>query len=103
MTDNTLLLAHLSLCVPLEVVGLQRHGGPDDWQIERARERLRLNQEEGISEAVMFSFESKGATQRATTRLVEALAVLAFQPGGVRFLGLHFDATRHGWMKEVSS
>ena len=100
MMDQTLLKSHLSLCVPLEIDNLKRQGGPTEWQIEQVQERNAEFHRPDVSEGIFFRLPE---TRRAITMLIEMLAVLAFQPGGVKFAGLHFDACRHGWMKEVSA
>ena len=100
MFDQTLLKCHLSLCVPLEIDHLKRHGGVTEWHIEQAQSAMSQTREDNISESVLFRMDGTG---RAVARLSECLAILSFQPGGVEFAGLHFDACRHGWMKEASA
>ena len=41
---------------------------------------------------VLFRPGKPGQTARAFNALAEGLAALSFQPGGVRFLGMHFEA-----------
>ena len=101
MLDPTLLQSHLSLCVPLEIDHLKRHGGVTDWHISEAQRRAReLRVMPEGHESLMFRLPP---TREAIVVLVECLAVMAFLPGGVKFAGMHFDACRHGWMKEVSA
>ncbi len=38
-------------------------------------------------------YRSPGRTAKAVNALVEALATMAFCPGGVRFMGLHFEVS----------
>jgi len=40
---------------------------------------------------IMFKGKKKGETANAFNALAEALAILSFQPGGVKFMGLHFE------------
>ena len=84
---RTLLRCHLAVTVPLCIADLQRQGGPDDWQRDRIR-GWGMDFDEHL-----FFHDHQTAPQAA--RVAEALAVLAFQPGGVTLphLGLHFEAT----------
>lgn len=85
---------HLSAFVPVEIRELQKQGGPSEVLLELARERMQPFREEGAGHAVAFL--DKGQTRKEMALLTECLAVLAFVPGGVKFAGLHFDATQGG-------
>lgn len=91
-----LLKLHLEACVPLVISGLSRTGGPTEWQQEQVIQewvRVRNSSDDGMdgTESLYLS-EKKGATALQTGRLVDALAIMAFVPGGVSFAGLHFEA-----------
>ena len=79
----------IEAAVLLEIMELQRHGGPDPWQVEEAQRRLRAIRESNESEAMLFASNATPSVFRATA---EALAVLVFCPGGVVFCGRRFEA-----------
>lgn len=89
--DDTLLKMHLAAFVPLEIRELQRHGGAQEWHFEAAQERLwMLREEPEAHESLFFALRLK--TAHTLSILVETLAVLAFQPGGINAFGSHFEA-----------
>lgn len=90
LPSSGLLPIHLQAFVPLEILNLQRHGGPTDWHFAEAQRRMASLREPEASEALYFAI--KGKTSKAMTILVECLAVLAFMPGGVKAFGCHFSA-----------
>lgn len=75
---------HLSFIVPMLIRQLEAVGGPTDYQIEEAQRR-------GIEMAddMLFGDELGGAA-KLVTHLAEALAILAFAPGGVEIFGMRF-------------
>jgi hypothetical protein len=80
----------LECAVPLKIAEMQRSGGgPGPRDIEAARAfGYRLASE---GDVLMFGSKKKGSVAELVNELVFALAVAAFQPGGCRFLGLHFE------------
>lgn len=78
----------LSLAVPSCIANLQRIGGPSDWHFEQAH--VFAGELGAHGDAILYHV--KGETARMMTRLCEAVAVLAFCPGGVTTFGLHFEA-----------
>lgn len=89
--DDTLLSMHLAAFVPLEIAELQKHGGAQEWHFEAARERMWMLREEPEAHESLF-FALRQQTRHTLGILVEVLAVLAFQPGGVTAFGCHFEA-----------
>jgi len=85
---QTIMRLHLEAMVPLAIADLAKMGGATDWHHERIREYA---WDIAGSEALLF--REKGKTAKMLSKLVEGLAVMAFQPGGVTFLGLHFEAS----------
>ena len=80
----------LECAVPLKIAELQRGGGaPGPGMIEHARAFGARLASEG--DVLMFGSKKKGAVAELMNELVFALAVAAFQPGGCRVLGLHFE------------
>ena len=92
MTDDLLRIA-LSAAVPLRIMALHARGGPSDFDVRMAREGSQLIGEKG--DLLMFRGGKLGETAQVFTVLVESLAVLAFCPGGVTFLGEHWDVTQN--------
>jgi len=88
---TSLLLDHLAAFVPLEILELQKQGGPDEWHFEEARRRWQALDFQA-HEAVQYAMPKFTSTTIAN--LVECLAVMAFCPGGVRFGPLHFEGKR---------
>jgi hypothetical protein len=83
-----LLRSHLELTVPIEMDNLRKKI-VDEELIEEARARLAELRKPEMAEAIMFRSEE---TKEALIILTECLAVMAYIPGGVRFLGIHFEA-----------
>ncbi len=91
MSNTELLLTTLEAGVLLAIADLKRIGGPSDWQRERLRKDYAwLLAEQG--DILQFRSEKRGETAQAMARLIEAVACAAFQPGGIKVAGLHFEA-----------
>lgn len=84
--DNALLLIALDAAVPLWIEKLREV--PVASRIERARGLADIIASKGD----VLQFGGKGCAE-AFNALAESLACLAFQPGGVRFMGRHWEAT----------
>lgn len=84
---SELLRAFLETAVTLHVAELRRQGGPTAADLSRVRESLPLLLEHGDA----LFFKEKGRTGQVATAVAEAMAVLAFAPGGVTAFGLHFE------------
>ena len=84
-------LFRLTLCAALPgcIADLQRVGGPSDWHIEQSA----LFADEMGSKGDALLYHVKGETARMMTRLCEVVAIMAFFPGGVKIMGLYFEAT----------
>lgn len=80
----------LALAVPLEIARLQRQGGPSADDVRRARAAGEQIAERGD---VLLYGGAKGEATALFVQLVRALAVLAFRPGGVSTVDLHWEAT----------
>lgn len=92
MVNNELLKISLSAAVPLWIERLKEQ--PYEQLIKRAGECGQIIAEKG--DMLMFKSSKRGETARAFNALAEALAILAFSPGGVTFVGLHFEAVHLG-------
>jgi hypothetical protein len=65
-------------------------GYPESLRLERAQECGQVVAEKG--DIIQFRSKKKGETAEAFNRLAEGIAALAFAPGGVTFLGDHWEA-----------
>ena len=90
--NEELLRLHLNAFVPLEIAELKRRGftEPEDWQIERLREFSHTLAEQG--DVLRFGGGRPGQAGSLVGQLVEALAVAAFMPYGIRIFGMRFEA-----------
>jgi hypothetical protein len=89
-TPNAALLATmLEVAVPLWIERV-RSMTPEQ-RLARAREAGQIVAEKG--DVLQFRSKKKGESANAFNALAEGLAVLAFAPGGVKFMGLTFEAT----------
>jgi hypothetical protein len=92
MSNQFLLKTHLEAMVPLAIQVINDNGGITDEHINRARRIAWEIAEHG--DIILYKSDKKGESARVVNELVEGLAVLSFCPGGVRFMGLHFEAKR---------
>lgn len=85
---ETLLSSALAAAGPLWIERLR----PLTWaeRAERARACAQVIAEKG--DVILFRTSQRGATAEAFNRLAEGIACLAFAPGGVRVLGVRFEA-----------
>jgi hypothetical protein len=66
-------------------------GGPTEKDLQETRDFAPVLGEKG--DVLMFGgSKTKGEVATLFNRLAQALAVMAFAPGGVRFAGDHFKA-----------
>jgi ethanolamine ammonia-lyase large subunit len=94
-TTDALFIMSLEASVTLAILDLKKRSGLDaisDWQLEQVRSYCDQLGAEGDT----LLFPVKGKTAENFARLSEALAIMAFFPGGVKIAGLHFE------VKEVS-
>lgn len=84
-----LMKLHVSAMVPLAIQELARVDGPSESHLVRARTIGQDLAERG--DILLFRSKKKGETAEMMNKLVEGLAILAFCPGGVTFLGLKFE------------
>jgi hypothetical protein len=64
------------------------------WEEIQERARVCAQVVAAKGDVIQFRGSRRGETAEAFNRLAEGLACAAFAPGGVRFMGLHFDAER---------
>ena len=90
--NHELLKISLSAAVPLWILKLKRM--PWAQVIEQRERSAQMIAEHGDN--ILYRAKKKGETAAAFNALAEALAMLAFCPGGVTFAGLHFEAIHEG-------
>ena len=91
----SLLRASLDCAVPLWIEKIKSNA--DRWEDAKGTRRRALCVEIITSNGDNILYRSKkpGGTAEAFNALAEALAILSFQPGGVDFMDMHFEAN-HG-------
>lgn len=82
------LSTHLSLTVPLAIDEIRERGGPTDADRDFAAAFGRMLAHKGD---VLLYGGRRGEAAELVSQLARALAVLAYQPGGVSVFGLHFE------------
>lgn len=85
---NALLTSTLSLAVPLWIEKVRSYS--EEVRLERARECGQVIAEKG--DVLQFKSKKKGESAKAFNALAEGLACAAYQPGGITFAGMHFEA-----------
>ena len=92
MTQYALLQSSLDCAVPLRIHELQEC----DWDYLQ----LRIGELQKVlaekAEYILFTGQKKGDTAQAFNSLAEAIACLAFVPGGIRIFGRHWEAKLKG-------
>jgi hypothetical protein len=86
---RALLSAHLSFAVPFAIAEMRECGGPTESDREFVAAFGQILAEKGD---VLLYGGRKGEATELVNQLVRALAVLAYQPGGVSVFGLSFEA-----------
>lgn len=86
---NSTLAICLSAAVPLKIAEYQRRGGPDEEDFIRTREYADVLG--GKGDTLQYTGK-KGDATRLFNGLADALAVMAFCPGGVKFAGARYQA-----------
>lgn len=92
------LFSAMSAAVPLRIEALKQKGGPSDEDLKRAREVGVLLAEKG--DVFLFGGGKKGEAADLFNKVAEAVAVLAFCPGGVKLFGSTFEANPKGEVKK---
>lgn len=81
------------LCaVPLRIEEYKARGGPSDGDFERVRTYPNAFGSGG--DVLLFGGGKTGEAARLADMLSDALAVLAFLPGGVDAFGAHFEVEK---------
>ncbi len=80
----------LSAAVPLQILQFYERGSVEPWEIEEARAFGHVLASQG--DKLLYGGNKEGETADLFAGLAKAIAVLAFQPGGVPVFGHSFDA-----------
>lgn len=94
MKDHPALLATLEVAVPLRIAELQARGGPKDSDFERVKGYTELIT--GGADGMLFTGNKRGHAAYVFNCVADALSVMAFVPGGVKFAGEHWEAIADG-------
>jgi hypothetical protein len=86
-TKKMVMRLHLEASVPFAIHDLKKQGGPSAYHREKVRGYAW--DIAGGGDALLYREKLKSAVMMS--KLIESLAIMAFQPGGVTFLGLHFE------------
>jgi hypothetical protein len=87
--SESLLKMGLEVSVPLFIDRVRREY-TEEQRFARARECAQIVASKG--DVILHKSKTRGETADAYNALAEGLACAAFQPGGVTFLGMHFEA-----------
>lgn len=82
-----LMRTALAAAIPLWVIEFRKR--PWDEVAEKAKECGQIIAEKG--DVLQFKSKTKGETAKAFNALAQGLAALSFCPGGVTFLGDHWE------------
>lgn len=88
MRNDFLMEPLLDIAVPLLINKLREQGGPTESDLQRVREfgpELAAHGDE-----LLYRSRKSGVTAELFNKFADAIAVLAFQPGGVRIFGRLF-------------
>jgi len=86
--SNPLLAVSLECAVPLRILE-HRKTDPEE-RIKRARELANVVASHG--DDILYRSKRRGESAAAFNALAEGIALLAYAPGGVTFLGAHWEA-----------
>lgn len=84
------LVPALEAAVPLRILDLQSRGGPSDSDYERARAFSAILSEKG--DQLLYASKKPGYTATLFNDLAQAIAVMAFQPAGIRVFWVQWKA-----------
>jgi hypothetical protein len=87
--NNELLKLHILAVVPFMILDLIEQGGIKEYHIKEAQRYVDILASEG--DALLYHSKKKGQTARVFSALCRGLAIMAFFPDGVKFMGLHFE------------
>lgn len=80
----------LSTAIPIRMLRLMQRGGPEAEDFERVHTYVQDFAERGAN--LFFPANTEGVTADLFERVVDAIAVLAFCPGGLFIFGEHYQS-----------
>lgn len=86
--NAALLTVFLQTSVPLRIAAYREQGGPQADDFSRAQSHVLLLCEHGDA----LFFRQEGKTADVANATADAIATLAFAPGGIQVFGLNFVA-----------
>lgn len=90
MDNSELLKIHLQMAVPLRIAEIQ--GMPFAERSRHAQIAAQMIAEHGDN--ILFRGRTQGESAKAVNALINGIALLSFQPGGITFMGLHFESSQ---------
>lgn len=92
MIGSQMELMRLSLEVGvfLRMHEIKKRNGPSDFDFKRACQFGSVLATKG--DVLQYGSKKKGEAADLMAGLIDAVAILAFLPGGIDFLGLHWEA-----------
>ena len=96
MNTSDLLNCSLAIAVPLALKRYEQ--SPERWDADK--ELIVSYAEVFASQGDELLFREEGVTGQLFTKLARALAWLSFQPGGVRFNGVLYEASHSSNMSK---
>lgn len=88
--SDTFLRDTLAATVPLCIHDIKRtRDGISDYDLERVEAFAWELAEHG--DELLYRSRKSGETSRLFSRFAECIAILAFMPGGVTIMGMHFE------------
>ncbi len=87
--NRDLLILHVSSIVPFMIYDIMQEGGITEYHLEEVRGYVDIIASEG--DAILYRDKKKGKTARAMNALCRSLAIGAFFPGGIKFMGMRFE------------
>jgi len=88
--DSFLMKLTLDTGVPLRIMEMERKGGPTDADLQEARDFSVVLGEKG--DILQYGGGKPGEVASLMNRMIKAVAVLAFCPGGVRLFGSRYES-----------
>ena len=79
----------LEVGVPLRAYEIRSRKGPSDFDLDRCRKFAIVLGSKG--DALQYGSQKTGEVADLMGQLIDAIAVMACMPGGVDFLGLHWE------------
>jgi len=89
--NQELLKMHVATVVPFMIEDiLYKEGGISEQHLAEARGYTDLIGSEG--DAILYRSKKKGKSAQLVHALCRCLAIGSFAPGGIKFMGMHFEA-----------